>query len=92
VSTSTSSQGAVAAHPPGASEIALAEAHEDRQGSPIAGVLWMVLAQSLFAAMNVLARLSSARVPWPEVAASRTLVGAATALGVAFMRRAPIRF
>ncbi|WP_437683753.1 DMT family transporter [Sorangium sp. So ce131] len=90
VSTSSSSQGAVAAHPPGASAIVLAAERDGPAIRPLAGVLWMVLAQALFAAMNVLARLSSARAPWPEVAASRTLVGAATALGVALARRAPL--
>ncbi|WP_437301329.1 DMT family transporter [Sorangium sp. So ce426] len=90
VSTSSSSQGAVAAHPPGASAIILAAEREGRAAHPTAGVLWMLLAQSLFAAMNVLARLSSEHAPWPEVAASRTLVGAATALGVALVRRAPL--
>ncbi|WP_437564727.1 DMT family transporter [Sorangium sp. So ce542] len=90
VSTSSSSQGAVAAHPPGASAIVLAAEREGRAAHPTAGVLWMILAQALFAAMNVLARLSSEGAPWPEVAASRTLVGAATALGVALVRRAPL--
>ncbi|WP_437496515.1 DMT family transporter [Sorangium sp. So ce1099] len=90
VSTSSSSQGAVAAHPPGASAIVLAAEREGRGSDPTAGVLWMILAQALFAAMNVLVRVSSEHAPWPEVAASRTLVGAATALGVAFVRRAPL--
>ncbi|MGK4004295.1 DMT family transporter [Sorangium sp. So ce1036] len=90
VSTSSSSQGAVAAHPPGASAIVLAAERGGRARWPLAGVLWMILAQALFAAMNVLARLSSARAPWTEVAASRTLVGAATALGVALARGAPL--
>lgn len=90
VSTSSSSQGAVAAHPAGASAIVLAEEGEGRAARPTAGVLWMILAQALFAVMNVLSRLSSDRVPWPEVAASRALVGAATALGVALVRRAPL--
>ncbi|WP_081426171.1 DMT family transporter [Sorangium cellulosum] len=90
VSTSSSSQGAVAAHPPGASAIVLAAEREGRAARPTAGVLWMVLAQALFAVMNVLSRLSSESAPWPEVAASRALVGAATALGVALVRRAPL--
>ncbi|WP_433937547.1 DMT family transporter [Sorangium cellulosum] len=90
VSTSSSSQGAVAAHPPGASAIVLAAEREGRAARPTAGVLWMILAQALFAVMNVLSRLSSESAPWPEVAASRALVGAATALGVALVRHAPL--
>ncbi|EYF03664.1 DMT family transporter [Chondromyces apiculatus] len=90
------SQGAIAAHPPAASAIALAEAErlEAQQGrgaNPFAGILWMALASLLFAVMNVLARLASARVPWTEVAAFRALVGAGTALGFALVRRAPLR-
>ncbi|WP_438030947.1 DMT family transporter [Sorangium sp. So ce233] len=90
VSTSSSSQGAVAAHPPGASAIVLAAERDGRAARPTAGVLWMILAQALFAVMNVLSRLSSESAPWPEVAASRALVGAATALGVALVRQAPL--
>lgn len=90
MSTSSSSQGAVAAHPPEASAIVLAAERNDRAPRPLAGILWMILAQSLFAAMNVLARLASARVPWTEVAASRMLIGAATALGVGLARGAPL--
>ena len=40
-------------------------------GAPLAGMLWMALSSSLFAVMNVLTRLASARVPWSEVAAVR---------------------
>lgn len=57
---------------------------------PFAGMLWMALASALFAAMNVLARVASARVPWAEVAAARTTVSAAVALGIALARRAPL--
>lgn len=95
---SPTSQGAVAAHPPAASAIALAEAKEleEREArglratNPFAGLLWMAVASALFAFMNLFARLASAHVPWPEVAASRALVGAATALGFALARRAPL--
>lgn len=95
MSTSTS-QGAVAAHPPGASAIVLAEAEKaeqraDRQLRPASGMLWMALASALFALMSVGARLASEHVPWPEVAASRALVGAATAIGVALARGASLR-
>lgn len=93
--TSTS-QGAVAAHPPGASAIVLAEAEKaeqraDRENRPVAGMLWMALASALFALMNVGVRLASAHVPWPEVAASRALVGAATAIGFGLARGASLR-
>jgi drug/metabolite transporter (DMT)-like permease len=57
---------------------------------PFAGMLWMALASALFAAMNVFARVASARLPWAEVGAARTTVAALVALGVAFVRRAPL--
>jgi drug/metabolite transporter (DMT)-like permease len=47
------------------------------------GLAWMVLAQLLFAAMNICTRLGSARLPWPEVASARFLIGALLAAGVA---------
>src|SRR6185437_7802542 len=50
------------------------------------GLAWMVLAQLLFAGMNICTRLGSIRVPWPEVASARFLVGAVLAAGVAAMR------
>jgi drug/metabolite transporter (DMT)-like permease len=54
--------------------------------SPLAGILWMTVASALFAVMNVLVRLSSACVPWSEVAAVRGIVGAAVAVAVARTR------
>ncbi|AKT41076.1 DMT family transporter [Chondromyces crocatus] len=61
------------------------------QTNPVAGLLWMALASTLFAVMNVAARLASARVPWAEVATFRALVGAGIALAFALVRRAPLR-
>jgi drug/metabolite transporter (DMT)-like permease len=51
----------------------------------------MAFASSLFAVMNLLARVASTRVPWIEVAAARSLVGALAALAVAAARRAPLK-
>jgi drug/metabolite transporter (DMT)-like permease len=51
--------------------------------SPIAGIAWMALASALFAVMNLLVRLASARLPWAEVAAGRSLVGAVVVVLVA---------
>jgi drug/metabolite transporter (DMT)-like permease len=42
----------------------------------LAGLGWMLLAQGCFAVMNVSARVAGGDLPWPEVAASRFLVGA----------------
>src|SRR6185436_10510386 len=62
-----------------------------RLSGPIAGMLWMALASALFALMNVLVRLASARVPWTEVAAVRTTVGALVAVGFALGRGTSLR-
>lgn len=51
----------------------------------------MALASALFAAMNVLVRVSSAELPWSEVAAARGLVGAAVAVLVARARGVSLR-
>lgn len=59
-------------------------------GHPFAGMLWMAAASALFAAMNVFARLASASLPWPEVAAARTVVAVLVAVSVAYARRAPL--
>lgn len=58
---------------------------------PLRGVLLMVLASALFAAMGLFARTASAKVPWQEVALSRTLVGSLVAYGVARARGASLR-
>ncbi len=58
---------------------------------PLAGILWMLLAQGCFATMNVCARLGGRTLPWPEVAATRFVIGSVLALGLARWRRAPLR-
>lgn len=55
------------------------------------GVAWMALASLLFASMNVLARVSSARVPWPQVAMTRALTGALLAYGLSRARGSSLR-
>lgn len=62
-----------------------------RETQPLAAALWMTAAQALFAVMSIGARLGGQGVPWQEVAASRFLVGALTALVVAFVRRTSLR-
>jgi drug/metabolite transporter (DMT)-like permease len=59
--------------------------------APIAGLLWMTLASALFALMNVLVRAASAHVPWSEVAAVRTTVGALVAVAFALGRGSGLR-
>ncbi|MFT3767020.1 MAG: DMT family transporter [Minicystis sp.] len=59
--------------------------------SPLAGLLWMTLASALFAVMNVLVRLSSAHVPWTEVASARGIVGATVAVLAARARGVPLQ-
>lgn len=51
----------------------------------------MALASLLFACMNVLARVSSARVPWPQVAMTRALTGALLAWGLSRARGSSLR-
>jgi drug/metabolite transporter (DMT)-like permease len=58
--------------------------------APLAGLLWMALASALFAVMNVLVRISAARVPWIEVAAVRGLIGAAVAVIAARAQGVPL--
>ncbi|HEY7636434.1 MAG TPA: DMT family transporter [Gemmatimonadales bacterium] len=55
------------------------------------GLGWMVLAQFLFAAMNICTRLGSFRVPWAQVACARFLVGALLAGGVAAARKTSLQ-
>jgi drug/metabolite transporter (DMT)-like permease len=54
------------------------------------GLLWMVLASTLFAVMNVCVRLGAREVAWQQVAAARTTVGALVAVAVALVRGAPL--
>jgi drug/metabolite transporter (DMT)-like permease len=58
---------------------------------PLRGVAWMVVAQALFAIMALGGRLSGRELPWQEVAGSRFLVGALTALAVARLRGSSLR-
>jgi drug/metabolite transporter (DMT)-like permease len=46
----------------------------------------MVLAQLFFAAMNLCIRLGARALPWPEIGATRFLIGAMIAVGMARMR------
>lgn len=57
----------------------------------LAGLGWMLLAQVCFALMNVSARLAGSDLPWPQVVASRFLMGAALAVLVARARGASLR-
>jgi drug/metabolite transporter (DMT)-like permease len=50
----------------------------------------MALAATVFALMNLCARVASGSMPWPTVAAVRSIVGALVAYGVARMRRASL--
>ncbi|MBZ0271966.1 DMT family transporter [bacterium] len=55
------------------------------------GVTWMLLAQFLFAMMSVFTRVGANSVPWPEIAASRFVVGALLAWGFAVSRNRSLR-
>ena len=55
------------------------------------GLAWMVLAQLFFAAMNVCIRLGARVLPWPEIGATRFLIGAMIAVGMARMRGTSLR-
>jgi drug/metabolite transporter (DMT)-like permease len=57
----------------------------------LAGLGWMLLAQGCFAVMNVSVRLAGGDLPWPEVAASRFLVGALMAWVFARSRDVSLR-
>ena len=54
------------------------------------GIAWAVAAAILFAIMNVTARLASAELAWPEIAAARAVVGALVAVGIALARGTPL--
>jgi drug/metabolite transporter (DMT)-like permease len=51
----------------------------------------MVLAQVFFAGMNVFTRLGARHLPWSEIAATRFLIGALIALGLAWYRGSSLR-
>ena len=55
------------------------------------GLGWMVLAQLLFAGMNVCVRLGAQDLPWSEIAAGRFLIGALLAVAIAWFRRSSLR-
>lgn len=63
----------------------------DGEERPLRAALLMGLAAALFAAMGLFARKASGRVPWQEVALSRTLVGSLVAYSVARARGASLR-
>ncbi|MFZ5623175.1 MAG: DMT family transporter [Gemmatimonadota bacterium] len=52
----------------------------------MSGVLWMCLAQALFALMNIGTRIASREVSWAQVASARFLVGMLVAIGVGVSR------
>ena len=58
---------------------------------PARAVVWMVLAQFLFALMAIGARIGGRDVPWPEVGATRFLLGALTAYAVGRVRGQSLR-
>lgn len=58
---------------------------------PLAAAAWMTVAQLAFAGMAVGARVGGAGVPWQEVCASRFVVGALTAYGIARVRGQSLR-
>jgi drug/metabolite transporter (DMT)-like permease len=91
--SASSSPGALAEQAPDADAIdaAAPAAPAARAWQPLAGIAWMALASTLFALMNVLARLASAHAPWAEVAGGRTIVGALIALAFALSRGKSLR-
>jgi drug/metabolite transporter (DMT)-like permease len=57
----------------------------------LAGIGWMCVANLLFAAMTMAARLSSETAPWSMVAASRAVMGVAVAIVFALGRGVTLR-
>jgi drug/metabolite transporter (DMT)-like permease len=51
----------------------------------------MILAQFFFAAMNLCIRLGARALPWPEIGATRFLIGAMIAVGMAQVRGSSLR-
>jgi drug/metabolite transporter (DMT)-like permease len=60
-------------------------------GLPSSGLGWMILAQLFFASMNVCTRLGARALPWSEIAATRFLIGALIAAGIARIRDSSLR-
>src|SRR5437868_207293 len=57
---------------------------------PGMGVAWMAASSLLFAFMGFFARMASGSVSWTLLAATRALIGAMVAIGVASARRTPM--
>jgi drug/metabolite transporter (DMT)-like permease len=58
--------------------------------SPIAGMLWMLLASTFFSMMNVTVRLGSAHLPWVEVASARAVIAVVVTVSIAAWRGASL--
>jgi drug/metabolite transporter (DMT)-like permease len=58
--------------------------------SALAGLGWMLVANVLFAAMTIFARIASSSASWAEVGAARAGVGAAVAFAFAMQRGASL--
>lgn len=54
------------------------------------GVLWVLVAELLFAVMRLATRVNAAALPWPALAATRFLGGAAVIYGIARLTRATL--
>ena len=60
--------------------------------APIApAILWMVLSQLMFTAMNIFSRLGGRGLPWSEVAGARFLFGAVVAVLIARAKGSSLR-
>lgn len=55
------------------------------------GVLWVLVAELLFAVMRLATRVNAAALPWPALSATRFLGGAAIVWGLARLSRASLR-
>jgi drug/metabolite transporter (DMT)-like permease len=63
----------------------------EQRRNPLRAAAWMTLAQLLFAAMGVGARIGARAVPWQEVCLTRFLVGAVCAYAIARIRGESLR-
>ena len=57
----------------------------------VPAILWMVLAQAMFTAMNIFSRLGGRELPWSEVAGARFLFGAVITLVIARVYHSSLR-
>lgn len=55
------------------------------------GVLWILVAEALFAVMRLATRANASELPWPALSATRFLGGAAIVWGVAQLTRGSLR-